>query len=111
MSDEFDDSFDDDALQAAWTRREMELDRSAGIEIRNDLASKGPLGAYHDDRRKAALDAMVALTFVSAADPLEIAKHQAVIRDYFHLRDWVRTKLESATAADETIKARRQRGR
>ena len=103
--DEFSsDEFYDAEMTGIERKHDNERAVRAGQDIEIDIASGGPLSGYMVERRRLGLAALETLVGVDPADAVEIATLQATVREYLHVRTWVRRIVAEGISAKEILR-------
>lgn len=107
MTEDYDyeeDEFFEDGISAAEQKHDLERQAREGTDIKNDVDAGGPLGWYMRERRREALVALYMLTDVDPKDVVEIARQQAMVREYLNVRTWVREKYATGEHAKTILR-------
>jgi predicted site-specific integrase-resolvase len=107
MAEDYDyeeDEFFEDGISAAEQKHDLERQAREGADIKNEVDAGGPLGWYMRERRREALVALNMLTDVDPKDVVEIARQQAMVREYLNVRTWVREKYATGEHAKTILR-------
>lgn len=107
MSDETyfgEDELAEETLSEIERRNELERDGRIGAEVYLDIVENGPLGLYLKERRQLAKDALLRLAEINPKDGIAIAEQQAVVKEFLIVTRWVRSRIDAAIDAEQTIK-------